>query len=70
MGASTIEQMDASTIEQMGAYVLEQMDASMFEQLDAYVLDQVAFLSCLIYSPNGAEASVTPVKRRKERRPG
>ena len=54
----------------MGAYALEQMDASMFEQLDAYVLDQVAFLSCLIYSPNGAEASVTPVKRRKERRPG
>ena len=25
---------------------------------------------CAIYSPNGAEAWVSPVKRRQERRPG
>ena len=33
-------------------------------------LNRWAFMSCLIYNPNGAEASVTPVKRRQERRPG
>ena len=55
----------------MGVSFLGQMYASMLEQKGVSTLEQMgAFISCPIYSPNGAEAWVAPVKRRKERRPG